>query len=253
MSRSTLPKLPLPILGYRKDGRPIFPIMGGSEPHQGGQQNGQQQDGQQNGQQQQQNQEPAEATDEDGVGLGFPKDTAVDKMTADQKANYWRNQSKVQQKRVPADLDKLQQDAQAWREYQAAQNQQQNGQQQQNTPTREQIEAEIRADVSRDAALAILRTNLHTRGKNAEEIDDLLQYVAPDAFLTAEKKVDAAKVTTYLDRVAPSGSGGGGGGLPGQGNRNNGTVDKSADGKAESERRGFTKANSRSPLLPANS
>lgn len=246
MSRSTLPKLPLPILGYRKDGRPIVNIMGGSEPPNQPPAN----QPPANQPPPPENTAPVEATDEDGVGLGFPKDTAVDKMTADQKANYWRNQSKVQQKRVPADLDKLQQDAQAWREHQAKQNPPAGPP---NAPTREQIEAEIRADVSRDAALAILRTNLHTRGKNAEEIDDLLQYVAPDAFLTAEKKVDAAKVTTYLDRVAPSGSGGGGGGLPGQGNRNNGTVDKSADGKAESERRGFTKANSRSPLLPANS
>lgn len=37
---------------------------------------------------------PPPATDD----LGFPKDTPVDQMTPDQKAAYWHNQSKVQQK-----------------------------------------------------------------------------------------------------------------------------------------------------------
>lgn len=37
--------------------------------------------------------------DGDGNDLGFPKDTPVDDMTPEQKAAYWHNQSKVQQRK----------------------------------------------------------------------------------------------------------------------------------------------------------
>lgn len=207
-------------------------------------------------QQNQQQQAPVEATDEHGVGLGFPKDTKVDDMNADQKAAYWRTEAKKQQKRVPSNLDQIQSDAQKWADYQRSQqqNQQQNGQQQQQSgPSREEIEAQVRLEASRDSALALLRTNLHTRGKKAEEIDDLVKFVSPDAFLNSEKKVDTASVITYLDKIAPAGTGGGGGGLPGQGRHEQQAEDRAAAGKAEAERRGYTKSSGKSSLLPSTS
>lgn len=194
------------------------------------------------------NQPKPEATDETGVKLGFPSETKVEDMTDAQKAAYWRNEAKKQQKRVPGNLDQLQQDAQAWQQYQASQKP---PAEQQAEQLRQQTEAQVRLEVAKDSALAILRTNLHTRGKNAEEIDELVKFVNPESFLTSEKKIDTGAVTSYLDRVAPTGSGGGGGGLPGQGRHEQSPADRAAAGKTEAERRGFTKADrSKSSLIP---
>lgn len=191
-----------------------------------------------------------EATDEHGVGLGFPKDTKTDDMTADEKANYWRTEAKKQQRRVPSNLEQLQTDAQAWQEHQRTLQQQSGGS---SNDDRAQIEAQIREEAARDSALALLRTTLHTRGKNAEEIDELVKFVNPASFLTSEKKVDTVSVIAYLDKIAPTGTGGGGGGLPGQGRHEQQVADRAAAGKAESERRGFTKPSGTSSLLPSTS
>lgn len=203
---------------------------------------------------QQQQSAPVEATDEHGVGLGFPKDTKVEDMTDAQGKMYWRHQTKVQQGKVPKNLTELQERAQKWDEYQRSLNPQGNQQnQQQSGPSREQIEAEVRLEASRDSALALIRTNLHTRGKKADEIDGLVQFINPDAFLNPEKKVDTASVIAYLDKIAPTGTGGGGGGLPGQGRHEQQAVDKAAEGKAEAERRGYTSSSGKSSLLPTTS
>ena len=246
MSRSTLPRhiksfRDLPILGYRKNGRPIYPIMGGSEPPK--QDDPPKNDPPKNDPPKNDPpQGPVEATDDDGVGLGYPKDTAVKDMNADQRANYWRTEAKKQQR--------LREAAERQQQNPPKNDPPKNDPPKNDPPSREQIEAEVRAEVSKDSALALLRTSLHTRGKSAEEIDDLIQYVSLEAFLTAEKKIDTAKVTTYLDRVAPSGSGGGGGGLPGQGRQHQTAADKAAAGKAEAEKRGFKPASGTSSLLP---
>lgn len=209
-----------------------------------GGQNDQQQGGGQNDQQQQT--QRVEATDEHGVGLGFPKDTATKDMSDAEQAAYWRNQSKTQQRRADA-LERAQQ--------QGNQQQQssQSGNQQQSGPSREEIEAQVRLESARDSALALLRTNLHTRGKKLDEIDDLVKFVNPDSFINAEKKVDTASVITYLDKIAPTGTGGGGGGLPGQGRHEQSAADRAAGGKSEAERRGFKPASGKSSLLPSTS
>ena len=219
----------------------------------GGGENQQQQSG---GENQQQQSAPVEATDEHGVGLGFPKETKVEDMTDAQRANYWRNQSRVQQKKLPSNLAQIQADAQAWADHQKSlqqQNNQQNQQQGGNEQTREQIEAQIRKEAAEDSALALLRTSLHTRGKNLEEIDELVQFVNTSKFVTSENKVDTAAVITYLDKIAPTGTGGGGGGLPGQGRHEQNAADRAAAGKNEAERRGFKPASGKSSLLPTTS
>lgn len=208
-----------------------------------------QQQGGQNDQQQNQQQQRVEATDEHGVGLGFPKDTATKDMSDAELAAYWRNQSKTQQRRADA-LERAQQQG---NQQQNQQQINQNGNQQQSGPSREEIEAQVRTEAARDAALALLRTNLHTRGKKLDEIDDLVKFVNPDSFINAEKKVDTASVITYLDKIAPTGTGGGGGGLPGQGRHEQNAADRAAGGKSEAERRGFKPASGKSSLLPSTS
>lgn len=219
-----------------------------------GEQNQQQGGGEDQNQQQNQQQAPVEATDEHGVGLGFPKDTATKDMKPEEQAAYWRNQSKVQQRRADA-LERAQQQGsqQQSNQQQSGQQQGQNGNQQQSGPSREEIEAQVRTEAARDAALALLRTNLHTRGKKLDEIDDLVKFVNPDSFINSEKKVDTASVITYLDKIAPTGTGGGGGGLPGQGRHEQNAADRAAAGKNEAERRGFKPASGKSNLLPTTS
>lgn len=227
------------VLGFRKNGTPIFPIAGGSEPPNPPPAN----DPPKNDPPKSDPPVPVEAVDSDGVGLGFPKDTAVAEMNADQKANYWRNQSKVQQKRA----DELERSLKPKNDPPKNDQQQQGGEQ----PNREQIEAQVRADVAKDSVMALLRTTLYSRGKNADEIDALVKYVNPESFLNAEKKPDTAEVIGYLDRVAPLGKGGGGGGLPGQGRHEQTPADPAAKGKEEAERRGFKPADrSTSSLIP---
>lgn len=42
--------------------------------------------------------QPVEATDEQGRGLGFPKETPTERMKPEEQAAYWRNQSRTQEK-----------------------------------------------------------------------------------------------------------------------------------------------------------
>ena len=180
-----------------------------------------------------------EAKDEAGVGLGFPSETKVDDMNADQKAAYWRNEAKKANKRVPSNLEQMQRDAQAWAEHQRAQLPEE---QRKAAEREEQIRRDARAEAireaNRDNALALLRVTLTTRGKNAAEVDDIVDPLSAEKFLDAEGKVDAGKVTAYADKIAPSRSGGGGG-TPGQGHHDGAPTDKFAEGRAEAARRGY--------------
>jgi hypothetical protein len=169
-------------------------------------------------------------------------------MNADQKANYWRNQAKVANKRVPKNLDQLQQDAQAWAEYQRTQKP---PEQQAIEQTRTETEARVRREVAEDAALSLLRVTLTQRGKNAAEVDEIVDPLNPAKFLTQDGKMDTDRVVAFADKLVPSQSGGGGNGY-GQGRFDRTQTSRAAAGKAESERRGFTKASGTSSLLPQN-
>lgn len=236
------------VLGWRKNGMPIFPIAGGSEPHgdQTGGTNDQQQTGGTNDQQQQAA-GPAEAKDENGVALGFPEATKVEDMTPVQQAAYWRNQSKVQQRRVPANLTQLEQDAAAWAEYQRTQ---QTPADQALAAARTEAATAARKEAAQESALALLRISLHNRGKTDAEIDELVEFVSPDRFLTSDSKLDTAKVTTYVDKLVPAPVRGADGRPIGQGRYEQVPSDRTAAGKTEAERRGFTAPKTKSSLLP---
>lgn len=237
MSRSSLPRRAtsyrdLPILGYRKNGKPIYPIMGASEPPK-------QDDPPKNDPPKNDPPKgPVEATDpETGIGLGFPAETRVDDMTDAQKAAYWRHQTKVQQKRVPSNLEQLQADA---AELARIRQSQQTPAEQQIQKAREETALATRKEVSKESALTNLRILLHTRGKSETEIDGLVKYVNTESFLTQDGKVDTASVIAYADGIVPATSAGGSrGGLPGQGRFGSNTrEDPRAIARAEAERRG---------------
>lgn len=86
MARSTLPTHPrtgLTALGYRKDGRPIWPVLGGSEPPD-------------------QPPDPAPPAPAPQPDRGFPENTPVAEMTVEQQAAYWKHQSRRHEDRVKA-------------------------------------------------------------------------------------------------------------------------------------------------------
>jgi hypothetical protein len=231
MARNTLARhAPGTILGYRKSGKPIFPIAGGSEP-------------------------PTppvpptppaptpptppndpapgeEAVNDKGEKLGFPAKTPVEQMSDKQAAAYWRNQSKVQQHLADQrkDYDDVKAAADKWRAHET----------EQQTPADKALaEAELKGKkaAAGDAAMASLRVILQTRGKDEKEVSDLLEFVSSERFLTADGLVDHQKVMTYADKLTPSGSQNGGSGGYGQGRFEQTTQSRSAAGVAEAERR----------------
>lgn len=222
-------------VGFRKDGRPIFPIAGGSEPPD------QKDDKKDDQRDQQQNSGPVEATDEHGAGLGYPKDTRVEDMNADQKANYWRTIAKKKTKEVEQ-RDRELADARAGKNQQSgdAQNGQQSGtvrDQQQSSGTQADTAA-IRREAAEDAASATLRTALALRGKKADEIDEMLDMINPAKFTTSDFKVDPAKVASYVEKYAPADSGSNGTSSDyGAGRREGTAPDRKAAAKAEAEKR----------------
>jgi hypothetical protein len=201
---------PITPIGHRRDGREIWPILGGSEPPGGAPGAG--------------GNPPPPASRTDGGPtdpndpLWFPPNTAVAEMTDRQAANYWRNQSKVQQGRLPANLTELQQKAKEYDELVAS--------------TRTEAEVAVdealevgreegRAEVRMEAAAEILSGVLEHRGKSAEDITNLMRGINPAGFLTADGKIDRQAIAGFADALAPAGEGGGGGGRPdlGQGRR----------------------------------
>lgn len=182
--------------------------------------------------------------DAQGVEL-YPANTALAEMKPEHRENYWRNQSKVQQKKYE-DEKRVREEAE--RKLQGGtqgdagsgtvrdQQQSQPDQQQAVSAARE----EGRREGQRQAVLVSLSTSLQMRGKNAEDITELLGVVDPAKFLDDSGTLDGTKVANYLARVAPA-SGGGTGGNPGQGQQQQAPTNRRAQAMAEAERRGYGK------------
>lgn len=229
MHRNTLPLkhpltgTPFRPVGYRRNGRPIWPILGGSEPagegaggNGGGSGSGNTSGGSTTG-------------GEGGGGDGgpvtnpadpnfFPPNTAVAEMTPVQQAAYWRNQSKVQQSRVPANLTELQQKASQYDQLVAS--------------TRSEAEvaidealemgrAEGRAEVQAQAAQEFLRGQL-SQGRTDEQVDALMRGINAGGFVGQDGKIDY----TGLRAFATTLGGATGGGDPDIGNGRRGGAGK---------------------------
>jgi hypothetical protein len=245
VSLHTLPRRYFRPVGYRKDGRPIFPIAGGSAPPD--QQTGDKDQQQQTGDKDQQQQSgPPMAKDDDGKDL-YPLNTAIADMTPDQRANYWRSTSKNIQKNKDAEIAELKRQLAAVSG--TVTGQQTQSAQQDDQAVQAQI-AEARREGQRDAVVISLTTSLQMRERTREEIDELLGVVDPNKFLDDSGKVDSTKVANYISRVAPVGTSGGSNGAPGQGRfENREKADPRAQARAEAERRGhINPANNRGAL-----
>lgn len=178
---------PLKPLGWRKNGAPIWPILGGSEPpDQGG-------DG---------DDPPASPGDP-----GYPANTPWRDMTAEQQVNYWQAQARKHEDRVkayggltPDQLNDLQERAEQYDVLAAA----------------SQTDAERAVNEAAHNARLIAEAELMPRLVTAEfraaaagrlEPDKLATILEPldlSKFLTDDGEVDTDKVTSYVDGIAPA-------------------------------------------------
>lgn len=225
---------PNTVLGYRKNGQPIFPIAGAEDqtPEEKAAADKAAADKAAADAAAAGKSATGEALDpETGKGLGFPAETPTERMTEGERTAYWRNQTKVQQKLADGrkDYDQQKADAEKWRAQQ----------QSQMTPSEQAIAAaklEAKKEAAVENADALVRGILASRGKAEVDINGLLEFVSPDRFVTADGKVDHQKVNAYANSVAPTSSSGGGNGY-GQGRYEQTVQSRSAEGKAEAQRR----------------
>lgn len=181
------------------------------------------------------------ATDEHGKDLGYPKDTRVAEMTAEQRAAYWKHQSQKHEGRYKSiagdrSFDDIRKDLDELAEIRKSQ---QTPAEQALAEAREAGKAEAIKESSSKAATAIFRVALQAQGHDEKDIDDLVENFNVANFIGEDGDVDTDKLSTFAKRFTPAGKADdkrrrdfGGGHRPGSGQKTRG-----AAGKAEAERR----------------
>lgn len=189
---------PLRAIWVRPDGRAMWPIMGGSEtppeptppapvPT------------------------PPPAPTPPGPGpdkdLGFPKDTPVAEMTAEQQAAYWKHNARKHETRykdVVGDRtsEDIKNDLAAYAEIQK---QQMTPAEQALTAAREEGKTEALKTEREKTATAIFRAALETSGVEGDDLDDLTSNFNVANFI-GDDGVDTTKITNFAKRFSPSGT-----------------------------------------------
>lgn len=140
---------------------------------------------------------------------GFPANTPLADMNAEQQAAYWKHQARKHESTVK-DLGKRYGDYDSLREragqYDALLRTTQTDQERAVADARktaaEEARAAAQAEFGGQLVAARLQTALAGR-RSAEEIDALIEGVDPARFLKDGGQVDTEKVATWVDRVAP--------------------------------------------------
>lgn len=175
---------------------------------------------------------PAAVAAPDTPDRGFPANTPVADMTAEQQVAYYKHQSRRHEERakgrddydqVKAELATLKASSMSEQEKAVAE-------------AKAAGRSEALTEANHGAAQAILRATLAARGKSAEDIQDIVGAVNPAAFMGKDGVLDTDKVATYAGKIAgPVGAGVG----PdmGQGRRVTAKVSGREQGLAEAEKR----------------
>lgn len=188
--RHPLTGLPLQAVGFKKNGNPIWPIMGASE----------------------------DATDEGAdkdesgkdatqvVESGFPENTAVADMTPDQKLAYWMHHAKKHERLWKEtegvngrEVEDLRAKAKRLEEIEAA-----NATDQEKAVKAARDEA--RAEALKEATPRIVSAEFRAAAAGRippEQLAAILEPLDMSKFLDDKGEVDAAKVTKFIDGVAP--------------------------------------------------
>lgn len=146
-----------------------------------------------------------------GDDLGFPPDTPVSEMTAEQRAAFDRHKRELNKaerarwRSVTGDRtpDQLQKELDELAELRK----------EKLTPTerqlqdaRDQATTETRNAMRRETAATIYETALETLGVPENDIPDLVRGFNADGFITDDKGVDRAAITNFAKKFTPAGT-----------------------------------------------
>src|SRR5690625_1163632 len=130
---------------------------------------------------------------------GYPDETPIKDMTADQQAAYWKYHAQKHERRskeredydaIKAERDRLKQSTMTDAEKQIEE-------------AREEGKALAAQEYSDRMVDAMLRGTLKGHGLKADDIDSRLSFIDRKAFLTDNGEVDSDKVNAYLEANAP--------------------------------------------------
>jgi hypothetical protein len=227
---------PLPAVGVLPSGKVLWPILGAEDPPKTDPPKADPP-----------KQDPPPKSDPPKADLpkgdkGFPADTPVAEMTAEQQAAYWKDKARKHEDVVKdlkpklADYDALKTKADEWDAFQHTADTEHEkalaaAREEAAKTAAEKARAEERARLIPVAVGAALRTQLAGR-LEAKQVDALLDGIDHNRFLDDNGAVDADKVRDWVADVAPKKD-------PdlGQGRRGNNPPDGVAAGQAEYERR----------------
>lgn len=189
----THPRTGLTALGYRRDGRPIFPILGGSE-----------------------DADTADTTAKPDATTtataqpdkGFPENTPVAEMTTEQAANYWKHQARKHEDRVkafggltPEQLADLRAKAQR---AESLERDLMSDSERAVAEAAEQARLVAEAELWPRLVDAELRAAAAAAGKDLGKLQANLKLVDRSKFLTDSGDIDTDMVTEYVDGIAPA-------------------------------------------------
>jgi len=159
----------------------------------------------------------------EGSSEGFPADTPLAEMTAEQREAYWKHQARKHENRVKSlgDIDALKAKAEAFDALEAEKlTPSEKAIQEARAEERERVLAEQAKAVADRLVAAEFKVAFAGR-KKPEEVAELLEPLDLTKFLTSDGEVDADKVSKYAAGIAPAGRQ-----WPGTGQGSRGTSEK---------------------------
>lgn len=186
-----------------------------------------------------------DANKNDGDDLGYPKNTKIEDMTAEQQAAYWKAYARKHETQFKAlagnDLTP-EQVAQLLADKEKAEREAMSAQEKAVADARKEARDEALKEAQTMSVRAIMDAHVAASGLDKsnpddQDVIDTIQSLDASSFIR-EGHVDADRLTKALNRIIPTG----GGSSPawpatGQGNRNTGTGSARDAGKAEAARR----------------
>lgn len=181
---------------------------------------------------------------------GFPTETPVAQMTAEQQAAYWKHYARVHEQTAKdrGDYDKIRAERDRLRSQ--SMTEQERAVEAARDEARKAGEAEAALKFGAQLVAAKFEALLAPRGLDAERVATLTQHLATGQFLKDDGGVNVEALTAFADAVAPApgtgngggqgtGQGGGGQRWPsfGQGQRQAPPASAAAAGDAEADRR----------------
>ena len=147
----------------------------------------------------------ANATDDKGRDLGYPKDTPVAEMTPEQQAAYFRNSKDKWEGRFrnlvgDRSFDDVKKDLEELAEIRKSQ---QTPAEQAIEAAREEGKAAAVAEANTRAATAIFRASLEAQGHSEDDVEDLVANFNVANFVT-DGDVDTDKLAAFAKRFSPA-------------------------------------------------